>query len=186
MKKIFTITTAILFFAACKNKSSSNTDTNRNLVTVDTAGLYNNNGSTDIGDKDAAIRTSDLQSGDNNAASKRKPNGTNKPTNNPASTSNNKSETTSQGNSNTATPSTTTAPVKDKRISNAAKGTAIGAGSGAVLGAVVSKNNTKGAIIGGVLGAGAGYIIGRAKDKKSGRVARQKAKRNKRRAAQRA
>jgi len=35
---------------------------------------------------------------------------------------------------------------------------------------VISKNHVKGAIIGGVLGAGGGYILGRSKDKKDGRV----------------
>lgn len=57
-----------------------------------------------------------------------------------------------------------------KGWSKAAKGAVIGAGSGAVVGAAVSKKKGKGAIIGGVVGAGAGYIIGRNKDKKDGRV----------------
>jgi len=61
---------------------------------------------------------------------------------------------------------------RDKGWSAAAKGTAIGAGSGAVLGAVLSKNKVKGAVIGGVIGAGGGYAIGRAMDRKSGRVER--------------
>jgi hypothetical protein len=61
-------------------------------------------------------------------------------------------------------------PAKKKGWSKAAKGTVIGAGSGAVVGAVVSKKKGKGAIIGGAVGAGAGYIIGRSKDKKDGRV----------------
>lgn len=63
-----------------------------------------------------------------------------------------------------------TQPAKKKGWSKAAKGTAIGAGSGAIVGAVVSKKKGKGAIIGGVVGAGAGYIIGRNEDKKDGRV----------------
>jgi hypothetical protein len=67
--------------------------------------------------------------------------------------------------------STSSQPAKVKRgWSSAAKGAVIGAGSGAVLGAVISKNHRgKGAIIGGLLGAGGGYIIGRHKDKKRGR-----------------
>ncbi len=63
---------------------------------------------------------------------------------------------------------------RDKGWSDAAKGTAIGAGSGAIIGAVVSKNKVKGAVIGGIIGAGGGYVIGRARDKKSGRVERNK------------
>jgi hypothetical protein len=70
------------------------------------------------------------------------------------------------------------APIaRDKGWSKAAKGATIGAGTGAVLGAIVSKDKAKGAVIGAVLGAGTGYTIGRAGDKKSGRVARAKARR---------
>ena len=66
---------------------------------------------------------------------------------------------------------TANAPVmKKKGWSKAAKGAAIGGGSGAVLGAIISKKNrVAGAVIGGVLGAGAGYGIGRQMDKKDGR-----------------
>jgi hypothetical protein len=68
--------------------------------------------------------------------------------------------------------STASVPVRAKKKgwSKAAKGTVIGAGSGAVLGAIISKNHKgKGAIIGGVLGAGGGYVLGRILDKKDGR-----------------
>ncbi len=58
---------------------------------------------------------------------------------------------------------------KNEGWSKAAKGTAIGAGSGAVLGAILSKNKGKGAAIGGVIGAAGGYIFGRKQDKKDGR-----------------
>jgi hypothetical protein len=57
-----------------------------------------------------------------------------------------------------------------KGWSKAAKATAIGAGTGAVLGAVINKKNrVAGAVIGGVLGGGGGYVIGRGMDKKDGR-----------------
>ena len=46
------------------------------------------------------------------------------------------------------------------------KDAVIGAGAGAVTGAVVSKNHAKGAIIGGAVGAGAGYMLGRHQDKR--------------------
>jgi hypothetical protein len=59
---------------------------------------------------------------------------------------------------------------KKKGWSEAAKGTAIGAGAGALGGALIDKKKGRGAIIGGVVGAGAGYLIGRDKDRKSGRV----------------
>ncbi len=70
-------------------------------------------------------------------------------------------------------PSIENAPVenlpKKEGWSKAAKGTAIGAASGAVLGAIVSKKKGTGAIIGGAIGALGGYVIGRSKDKKDGR-----------------
>lgn len=60
---------------------------------------------------------------------------------------------------------------KKKGWSKAAKGTAIGAGAGAVLGAVINKRNRAvGAVVGGVIGGGGGYVIGRTMDKKDGRV----------------
>lgn len=55
---------------------------------------------------------------------------------------------------------------KKKGWSNATKGAVIGAGAGAIGGAVISKKKGKGAVIGGVLGAAGGYIIGKNKDKK--------------------
>ena len=57
-------------------------------------------------------------------------------------------------------------PQKKKGISNTAKGALIGAGVGAVTGAVVSKNKGKGAVIGGIIGAGAGAVTGKVIDKK--------------------
>lgn len=53
-----------------------------------------------------------------------------------------------------------------KKLNEVAKGAIIGAGVGAVTGAIVSKKKGKGAIIGGVLGAGAGAAAGKViKDK---------------------
>ena len=67
----------------------------------------------------------------------------------------------------TETADTETATTEEKKgWSNAAKGAVIGAGAGAVGGAVLSKKKGKGALIGGVIGAGAGYIIGKDKDKR--------------------
>lgn len=61
------------------------------------------------------------------------------------------------------------APAK-RGWSKAAKGTVIGAGGGAVLGAVIHKRNRAvGAVAGGVLGGGVGYGIGRKMDKRDGR-----------------
>jgi hypothetical protein len=55
---------------------------------------------------------------------------------------------------------------KKKKLNKVAKGAIIGAGVGAVTGAVVSKKRGKGAIIGGVIGAGAGAGVGVVLEKK--------------------
>ena len=65
---------------------------------------------------------------------------------------------------------TATEAPKKKGWSDAAKGAVIGAGAGALGGVLIDKNDARGAIIGGVVGAAGGYIIGRAKDRKTGRV----------------
>jgi len=58
-----------------------------------------------------------------------------------------------------------------KGMSEAAKGTIIGAVGGAALGAIVNKKSPgAGAAIGGVIGGATGYTLGRAQDRKSGRV----------------
>ena len=73
--------------------------------------------------------------------------------------------------SNTPEEQTTTvvrAKKKKKKISNVAKGAIIGAGVGALSGAVISRNNKpgKGALIGGIIGAGVGAGTGAVIDKK--------------------
>lgn len=55
---------------------------------------------------------------------------------------------------------------KKKGVNNTVKGAIIGAGAGAVGGAIINKKNPgKGAIIGGVVGAGAGAVTGVILDK---------------------
>jgi YmgG-like glycine-zipper protein len=59
------------------------------------------------------------------------------------------------------TSGTATKPAKKKGWSNGAKGAVIGAGTGAVVGAVADKNHrARGAVLGAAVGTGAGYIIG--------------------------
>ena len=70
----------------------------------------------------------------------------------------------------TNTANTANTPDNNKGWSKAAKGTVIGAGGGALVGAAVSNKKVKGALIGGAIGAGTGYLIGRGEDKKDGRV----------------
>jgi len=60
---------------------------------------------------------------------------------------------------------------KKKGMSKAAKGTIIGTVGGAAAGAIIAKKNRGlGAVIGGVVGGATGYTIGRAGDRKDGRV----------------
>jgi uncharacterized protein YcfJ len=66
--------------------------------------------------------------------------------------------------------SPTDSDAKRKKWSRKAKGTAIGAASGAVIGGVAKGG--KGAAVGAAVGAGSGYLIGRHKDRKKGRVYR--------------
>jgi hypothetical protein len=59
---------------------------------------------------------------------------------------------------------------KKKGWSKAAKYSAIGGGSGVILGAVINKRDrVAGGAIGGLFGVGMGYLIGRLEDKKDGR-----------------
>ena len=75
------------------------------------------------------------------------------------------SGSSSQGSSSQGT------TAQKKGISEAAKGTAIGVVSGAALGAIVNKKNRGGgAVVGGIIGGATGYTLGRAQDRKSGRV----------------
>lgn len=61
---------------------------------------------------------------------------------------------------------------KNKGWNNATKGAVIGGVSGAIGGAIISKQKAKGAIIGGVIGAAGGYIFGKSKDDKKDTAAK--------------
>lgn len=66
-----------------------------------------------------------------------------------------------------AAPSAAAEPAKKKGMSKAAKGAIIGAGAGAVTGAIIAKKNRGlGAVVGGAAGAGVGYGVGRHMDNK--------------------
>ncbi|MDQ6609970.1 MAG: glycine zipper domain-containing protein [Bacteroidota bacterium] len=96
----------------------------------------------------------------------------NKPTARKSSTTTHHSTSTSNGSSSNSSVGNSTSQntARKKGWSKAAKGAVIGGAGGAVIGAVINKRNRGvGAVIGGVLGAGAGYGIGRSKDKKDGR-----------------
>jgi hypothetical protein len=160
MKKIIQCFMVASIFVACNSKSDL--DTNKDVILVDTTGMYKSNMMTDTG---SVIETTTLTNGNQNMAVANRP---------ITNTNNNKTttrrSTTSTSNSNNSNSGQTTTVNRKKGWSKAAKDATIGGVGGAVIGAVVSRNKVKGAIIGGVLGAGGGYILGRSKDKKSGRV----------------
>lgn len=76
------------------------------------------------------------------------------------------SRTVASSSSSESTHSTSTVK-KKKGMSKAAKGTIIGAGAGALTGALVTKHKRGvGALIGAAVGGGTGYVIGHSQDKK--------------------
>jgi len=156
MKKIILLLTVVSLFVACKN----NSPLNKNLVLVDTTKVSISNATTDVAQDNDANSANWATATQHNARS----------TSHAIYPDNGTTATT------TTTTTTSTVPKRDKGWSSAAKGTAIGAGTGAVVGAIATKS-AKGAIIGAIIGGGTGYVIGRSKDRKSGRVARARARR---------
>ena len=79
-------------------------------------------------------------------------------------------------NSNTpATPVSQPEAPQKKGWSAAAKDGAIGGAAGAAAGALLDKDSRVfGGVLGGLVGGGAGYLIGRARDRKTGRVVKHK------------
>jgi len=75
--------------------------------------------------------------------------------------------------SSTANSTTATTTTTKKKWSAKAKGAVIGAGVGAITGALVDKNHGAGALIGGVAGAGLGYGTGAVIDNKKKKQAAQ-------------
>ncbi|HEY8689107.1 MAG TPA: glycine zipper domain-containing protein [Chitinophagaceae bacterium] len=158
MKKIIFCFMVASIFVACNSKSDL--DSKKDVILVDTTGMYKSNIMTDTG---SIITTTTLTNPNKNAAVA---NGQNTNTNTTTRNNRNVSRSTASTNNNTST----TTVRRRRGWSHAAKDATIGGVGGAVLGAVISRNKVQGAIIGGVVGAGGGYIIGRSKDKKEGRV----------------
>lgn len=163
MKKILMIVAITSVFAACNNKP-------KDAALVDTVALKQRAVAEEQAKADEAARVKALDDERNKLEAER---------NRLAATRRRVANSGSSGSSSnvgasTVAPATgsgtaTEAPAK-KGWSDAAKGTAIGAAAGAVGGMLLDKNDARGAIIGGVVGAGTGYVIGRAKDRKTGRV----------------
>lgn len=190
MKKILLPFLATTFlFAACSTKKKDTLDTENRIVFTDTAATNKANASTDVGTKDTAkILVADKPLPQPKVQvktitkivkvyEKQPAPRVIKNENPPVITPTSPSKTTATPGTNTGTGTgstgtgTTTAPEKKKNTgwSDAAKDATIGGVGGAVLGGVIGKGG-KGAVIGGVIGAAGGYILGRKKDRKSGRV----------------
>lgn len=187
-RKLFSIAIAAIF-AACNSNPKTSTET----TTTSTADSFRNSAAADKGQVIELKGVSDtIVTGDGNRYVKVDPN---KPTTAPVATAApalkipratthhttttrhsssgggySGSGSSGGGYSGSGTETAATpVPAKKKGWSKAAKGTAIGAGVGAIGGAIISKNKGLGAVIGGVVGGAGGYIIGRNKDKKDGR-----------------
>lgn len=165
MKNILPILALAITLAACKTKVNTAENSNKNMVLVDTTGLSKHVVLYDVGNNKYVVteKAVETKAPIRRASANRTRN-------------NNNSNTGYSSGTNTTT---NASYPQDKGWSHAAKGTAVGGGSGAILGAVLNKENRLGgAIVGSVIGAGAGYIIGRSQDRKSGRVERAKARKN--------
>ena len=165
MKKMLPILSLLfvvaILFSACNSKSSADANAGKVLTYTDTVGLADFQKwkvQNELKDPSVYYQVGSL-------ASTREP--AKKPT---------KSYSSVQRTSNTSGRSLSSVsqyPAKTtvkKGWSRKAKGAVIGGGGGAILGAVINKNNRLvGGAIGGALGAGIGYVIGNELDKKHGR-----------------
>lgn len=174
MKKLLSILAIAAVFTACKSK----TDVNKEVVGTSAAELKNSTIASDTS------RTTKIRVLPNGTTTTTTVTTVGKPVEEHAATTHktekvyssgngtSKSQSTNTSTSTTTSTNTNTAPVAQhkKGWSDAAVGATMGGLTGAAVGAVISKDKVKGAVIGGVVGAGTGYAIGRAGDRKSGRV----------------
>ncbi len=147
---------ATILFAACNSKSQPDTNNNGKVLTyVDTTGLADFQKWKAVNERvDPSMYKQDTYS---EPAAKASP----APVRKTASYRTIRKASTDQYPAKAA---------QKKGWSRKAKGSVIGGASGAILGAVINKNNrVKGGIVGGLLGAGLGYVIGNEMDRKHGR-----------------
>ncbi len=167
MKPSLILIAGIFTLSACNSTPDSNSEIKREIV-ADTSSQYNSSTFTDTATLAPEMTSPAIEA----KAKERKP--VEKSVAKPAPVKSTEAPVITEP---VVTPATTTeptaavpepeaAPEEKKGWSNSAKGAVIGAGAGAVGGAIISKKKGKGAIIGGVLGAAGGYIIGKHKDKK--------------------
>ena len=82
-----------------------------------------------------------------------------------------RSSSSSSGSNSETYAGTSQGTTQKQGMSKAAKGTIIGTVGGAAAGAIINKKNrAAGAVVGGIIGGATGYTIGRAGDRKDGRV----------------
>lgn len=136
-------------FVSCKNQQ----DSSGGIMLLTDSTIYNNSASSDT----ARIANERTQ-----ASNKR------------GSAGKQTSVSPKQGNSSTTV--STKQGTEKKGWSKAAQGAVIGGATGAVGGAIIARDKVAGAAIGAAVGAAGGYIIGRDKDKKDGRVKKNKRK----------
>jgi len=165
MKKLLPIFSilliSVILISACNSKTAVDANTGKVLTYIDTAGLADfQKWKAQNELKDPAVYYNQGAEVSMNRPVRKTP----------------KSYSSVQRNSNTGGGSLNSVsqyPAKTtvkKGWSRKAKGAAIGGGGGAILGAVINKNNRLvGGAIGGALGAGIGYVIGNELDKKHGR-----------------
>lgn len=176
MKKTLIIFASAIMFMACKSKVS---ESENNMVLVDTTGLYKNNVLTDVGGKYvindyALVDKTNIEEGNVDEGINRMGESV---VNAKVFKTRSYANTTSSSSRANSNESAAAIP-KDKGWSHAAKGTVVGVGTGAITGALLNKEHRgRGALIGAIIGAGSGYIIGRTTDKKTGRVDRARARR---------
>ena len=165
MKKLLPILSisfiSALLISACNSKPALDPNSGKVLTYVDTAGLADfQKWKTQNELKDASVYYNQGTESSTNQPS-RKMTRSYSPVEKPS--------TTAGGSLNSVSQYPAKTSVK-KGWSRKAKGAAIGGGGGAILGAVINKNNRLvGGAIGGALGAGIGYVIGNELDKKHGR-----------------
>lgn len=165
MKKLLPILSILfisaILISACNNKAPVDPNAGKVLTYVDTAGLADfQKWKTQNELKDPMVYYNQGNEVSTSHSAK-------KTTKTPSAVQRNAGNDGGSLNSVSQYPAKTT--VK-KGWSRKAKGATIGGGGGAILGAVINKNNRLvGGAIGGALGAGIGYVIGNELDKKHGR-----------------
>lgn len=140
MKTVTTVLLIVIFATACKKNDSGVTSENPKQVTIDSMNTVISNQKIEIAKQKSIDSMKVIM-----AQQKE---------------SNHQMMSNATQSSNTTTTTTTT---KRKKWSNTAKGAVIGAGVGAISGAIIDKKHGEGAIIGGLsgaaLGAGTGAIL---------------------------